>query len=160
MRKAMIVAAGLVLAGMLTGCADKGSDDPTVATGQSVSPSATSSFDGPKFTKCMRDHGMDWFPDMTSADQKVTAPDGVDDAKIKAAVAACQEWAPPASSSDAPKAGPGKEIALKYAQCMRSNGVPDFPDPNADGNFGGGPDRSTPSFKAAQTKCQSILPKS
>lgn len=27
----------------------------------------------------------------------------------------------------------------KFAQCMRDNGVPDFPDPGPDGNFGGDP---------------------
>jgi hypothetical protein len=43
---------------------------------------------------------------------------------------------------------------------MRSNGVPDFPDPSASGGFRlpAGTDRSSPAFEAAQAKCQKFLP--
>jgi hypothetical protein len=43
---------------------------------------------------------------------------------------------------------------------MRSNGVPNFPDPDASGGFqlGGGIDPASPAFKAAQAKCQKLLP--
>ena len=43
---------------------------------------------------------------------------------------------------------------------MRSNGVPNFPDPNASGGFRLGPgiDPSSPVFKAAQARCQKLLP--
>jgi hypothetical protein len=155
MRKAMIWAAGLLLAATLTGCGGKDSEEPSVATGDGGGTTAASTFDGPKFSKCMRDQGMDWFPDMASADQKVTAPDDVDDSKIKAAVEACKEWAPPAASSTGPRAGPGREVGLKYAQCMRENGIPDFPDPNADGNFNLGPDGDSPKYEAAGKICRS-----
>lgn len=51
---------------------------------------------------------------------------------------------------------------LKYAECMRSDGVPNFPDPSAGGGFeipiGSRIDRSSPVFKAAQAKCQKFLP--
>jgi len=44
---------------------------------------------------------------------------------------------------------------------MRANGVPDFPDPDASGGFefpeGGGVDPSSPTFKAAQAKCQKFM---
>jgi hypothetical protein len=159
LRKAMILAAGLLLAGTLTGCGADDPDDPSVATGQGATPSAASGFDGPRFSKCMRDHGMDWFPDMASADQDVKAPDGVDEAKLKAAVEACREWAPPGASAARSKRGPGREVALKFAQCMRRNGLPDFPDPTADGNFRLGPDGDSPKYEAARQKCQSLLPK-
>jgi hypothetical protein len=59
------------------------------------------------------------------------------------------------------------ERALKFSQCMRSHGVPDFPDPNISGGgvrltIGGGPsgiDPNSPQFKAAQKTCQSDLPR-
>jgi hypothetical protein len=59
-------------------------------------------------------------------------------------------------------AGPG-DIAsqeLEFAQCMRSNGVPNFSDPSAGGGFQlpAGTDRSSPAFEAAQAKCQRFLP--
>ncbi len=49
---------------------------------------------------------------------------------------------------------------LKYAQCMRANGVPSFPDPSASGGFtlSGGKNPSSPAFKAAQAKCQRLIP--
>src|SRR5687768_18125310 len=60
----------------------------------------------------------------------------------------------PASSLD-----PNKAL-LTFAQCMRDNGVPNFPDPVDDGiNLGGtGIDRNTPEFKAAQKACEPLLP--
>ncbi len=58
----------------------------------------------------------------------------------------------------------GYSQALAYAKCMRKNGVPDFPDPNAQGNFvvHGGPGSDlgpgSPQFATAQTACQKLLP--
>ena len=52
--------------------------------------------------------------------------------------------------------------ALAFAKCMRSSGVPNFPDPKAGGGFlfhtGAGVNPSSPTFKAAQTKCKAFLP--
>jgi hypothetical protein len=52
------------------------------------------------------------------------------------------------------------EALLAYAQCMRDNGVPNFPDPNGgemllDRNEF---DINSPAFKAAQTACESLRP--
>ena len=48
---------------------------------------------------------------------------------------------------------------LVYANCMRSNGLPNFPDPRPGGGFqlGAGVDPSSTVFKAAQAKCQKLL---
>ena len=55
-----------------------------------------------------------------------------------------------------------QQDALKYAECMRSSGVPTFPDPSPGGGFvfqtGSGVDRSSPAFKSAQAKCQKLMP--
>jgi hypothetical protein len=52
--------------------------------------------------------------------------------------------------------------ALAYAKCMRANGEPDFPDPQAGGGFvfqkGAGVDPSSPLFQAASAKCQRLMP--
>ena len=47
-----------------------------------------------------------------------------------------------------------------YAQCMRDNGVPDFPDPDANGQLRGPAHEkeSDPKFQAAQEKCRQKLP--
>jgi len=59
----------------------------------------------------------------------------------------------------APAAGnPG----VAFAACMRSNGVPDFPDPSAGRGLifkpGAGVNPVSPAFRAAQAKCKSLLP--
>lgn len=62
--------------------------------------------------------------------------------------------ASPASSSDP------NEALLAFAQCMRDNGVQEFPDPKDGGiNLGGtGVDVDSPAFKAAEKACESLLP--
>jgi hypothetical protein len=53
--------------------------------------------------------------------------------------------------------------AMKYAQCMRAHGVPDFPDP-VDGGFhinsttGSDLDPSSPQFVAADSACKALSP--
>jgi hypothetical protein len=77
-----------------------------------------------------------------------------------------------AASGDAPSAGgsggSGAQLQMKvqngakFAACMRSNGVPNFPDPNSSGTVSIGPssgiDPSSPKFQAAQQKCRKLLP--
>jgi hypothetical protein len=52
--------------------------------------------------------------------------------------------------------------ALKYAHCMRSHGVADFPDPSTDGNFSfdntNGIGLGSPQFQAADKTCRILLP--
>jgi hypothetical protein len=64
-------------------------------------------------------------------------------------------------SSTESKASP-EQAMLAFAKCMRSNGVPNFPDPNAGGGavvrIPTGGNTAAPLFKAAQAKCQKLLP--
>jgi len=58
-------------------------------------------------------------------------------------------------------AGASGAQELKFAQCMRANGEPSFPDPDAQGAFefnssAGAP--GTPQFQAAQRKCAKYTP--
>ncbi|MCO5995839.1 hypothetical protein [Actinoallomurus rhizosphaericola] len=65
------------------------------------------------------------------------------------------------SSSSGSNANATLEKAVKYAQCMRENGVTGFPDPDKNGRFmiaAGGPDRNSPQFKKAQQACKSQEP--
>ena len=55
--------------------------------------------------------------------------------------------------------GAGAHKALKYAQCMRTHGVPNFPDPTADGSFSlTGINPRSPAFQTAQKACSKLLP--
>jgi hypothetical protein len=54
-----------------------------------------------------------------------------------------------------------QQAAVAYAKCMRANGVPSFPDPNADGGFlfhARAGLTNSPLFRAAQAKCHNLLP--
>ena len=66
-----------------------------------------------------------------------------------------------AGSSPESTASP-EQAGLAFAKCMRSHGVPNFPDPKASGGLllhaGSGIDPSSPGFKAAQAKCHKLLP--
>lgn len=68
-----------------------------------------------------------------------------------------------ASTSPTPAASGQVAQALAYAHCMRTHGVPTWPDPGSDGTF----DKSqikqavpnfTPQVDAAETACQDLLP--
>jgi hypothetical protein len=51
--------------------------------------------------------------------------------------------------------------ALKFARCMRSHGVSNFPDPASDGQLtikGTGINIHSPAFEGASTACQSLMP--
>jgi hypothetical protein len=72
------------------------------------------------------------------------------------------------SSSSGRDAGTGGSLvmktqnALQFAQCMRSHGVPNFPDSNGQGEFhigaSSGLDPGSARFQAALTACQKVLP--
>jgi hypothetical protein len=51
---------------------------------------------------------------------------------------------------------------IKYADCMRANGVPNLPDPSAGGGGvqlgGSGINPASPDFEAAQKACHDLLP--
>jgi hypothetical protein len=69
------------------------------------------------------------------------------------AIAACGSVGP----SSAAATGSGDVLALKFAECMRSHGVPDFPDP---GKPVGGPgsriSKQAPAFQSAEQTCDRL----
>jgi hypothetical protein len=65
------------------------------------------------------------------------------------ALAACGSSSKPNSSESA------DTQALKYADCMRANGVPNFPDPGSNGAL---PNPALPAFRAARKACAKLQP--
>ena len=74
-----------------------------------------------------------------------------------AVLAACGSSGTPSSSVGKPSGS----ARLVYSACMRSHGVPNFPDPGPGGGFGissrSGIDPASPSFKSAQESCRKLL---
>jgi hypothetical protein len=71
------------------------------------------------------------------------------------AIAACGT-----STTRSSQAGSGESGFLAYSRCMRSHGVPTFPDPSAGGgiHLTAGVDPSSPSFRSAHAQCHGLLP--
>jgi hypothetical protein len=88
-----------------------------------------------KFAQCMRENGVSQFPD-PDASGKLTI-DGVlngssidsSSATWQQATSACKDLQPPGYTGDGERSAGEQEAALRFAQCIRENGVPDFPDP-------------------------------
>jgi hypothetical protein len=81
-----------------------------------------------KFAECMRENGYPDFPDPKASGEFPTFGISVSPAVWTKALGACKELQPPGSFSAhlSPKQ---LSAALKFARCIRANGVKDFPDP-------------------------------
>jgi hypothetical protein len=87
-----------------------------------------------KFAQCMRENGISEFPD-PDASGNLTI-DGVlngssldpDSPTWKGAIAACEDLQPPGFTGAGERTADQQDAALRFAQCIRENGVEDFPD--------------------------------
>lgn len=160
MSRALRPLAALVMVVLLsTGCSS--------AAAQNGSGSvATNRDQAVKFAECMRTNGVSQFPD-PDASGTLTI-DGVangssldtSSAAFTQAIAACKDLQP-AGFTGSKRSPDQQQAALKFAQCVRDNGVKDFPDPTPDGalidtsRMPGSPGaRSIPGLDAALQKCR------
>jgi hypothetical protein len=80
---------------------------------------------------------------------------------------ACRADLPNGGQPSASQSAREHSTALKFAQCMRSHGVPNFPDPQVSGGHvtmqlspSSGIDPNSPAFQSAQQACQSLIRRS
>ncbi len=111
------------------------------------------------YAACMRANGVPSFPDPdASGGIKITASIG-DSPGFKSAQPKCEKLLP--ASTPAQREQIEKRL-LAYSACMRSHGVPSFPDPTVSGKSIGirlnDLDPNTPQFRAAQAACRRYLP--
>jgi hypothetical protein len=77
-------------------------------------------------------------------------------ARLLAALAVCAVALSACGSSSKPSsAGSGGTQPVKYADCMRADGVPNFPDPGSNGAL---PNPALPAFRAALKACAKLQP--
>jgi hypothetical protein len=88
-----------------------------------------------KFAQCMREHGVSQFPD-PDASGNLTIDGVLNGSSIdpnsstwQHASSACKDLQPPGFTGDGERSAGEQQAALQFAQCIRENGVPDFPDP-------------------------------
>ena len=91
-----------------------------------------------KFAECMRANGVSAFPDPDASGELtidgIANGSSVDTSSpvFEQALSACKDLEPPGFTGT--KATPQQRTArLEFAQCVRDNGVPDFPDPTPNG---------------------------
>jgi hypothetical protein len=170
-RKLRPLAALAMVALIGAGCSNGSAENGSTGTGSSTgNTNATNRDTAVTFAECMRDNGVTEFPDPNASggDQEfVEAIDKLDpsSAAFKKAVGACKDLQPPGLLGG--EASPEEMTErLEFAQCMRDNGVKDFPDPLKDGplidtrripSAAGRGARSIPGFQAAMEKCRDTL---
>lgn len=115
---------------------------------------------GRLYAQCMRDNGVPDFPDPNADGSFALDHDKFDqdDPKFRAALEKCRDLAP---GADHQKSDPASvEQMREFSQCMRDNGLPDFPDPDADGQLRGlsHEEQNNPEFQAAMETCRDKLP--
>jgi hypothetical protein len=122
---------------------------------------------GLAYSRCMRSHGVSDFPDPTAVSGggvafQINGGPGSDldrnNPTFQAADQACQSLLP--GGDQAPPLSAKRMAAeVTWAHCMRSHGLPGFPDPNAQGAFDSSRfNDSSPAFRTASNDCMSLEP--
>lgn len=178
-RKLRALAALAIVALIGAGCGSAGNGsagttDSSPSAGFSASTastkSATNHEKAMRFAKCMRDNGVTKFPDPSASGEltidAIANGSSVDTSSpaFKQAIGACKDLEP-AGFTGHTRSAQQQRYALAFAQCMRENGIEDFPDPTRDGplvdtnqipSAAGRGARSIPGFQAAMDKCSGI----
>jgi hypothetical protein len=153
-RRFMIAAAaGAALLGVLvlvTACASSSSDEPAPAADREQALA---------FAQCMRENGVPDFPDPDPNGRFSEGEHDADDPALRAAQEACRDLAPGGEHENLGDPAFVEQMR-EFSQCMRDNGVPDFPDPDADGRLRGvaHEQQDDPTFRAAMETCRGKLP--
>jgi hypothetical protein len=127
-----------------------------------------------RFSECMRAHGEPNFPDPVRNGNgiglRLSNNVNPNTPQFKDAQRACAAYAPPGLAAGGSPAKIQQQLDV-FAACMRSHGVPNFPDPQVSSSSGpgggrkfkvriGGPglNPNSPQFAKAQQECRSALP--
>lgn len=153
----------MALAALLLGACGSNSIGANSEAGTSPGNSTSANVSqAEKFSQCMRTNGISAFPDPNSSGQ-LTIDGIVNGSSIdpntpafQQALTACKSLAP-AGFMGTQRTPAQQAAALKFAQCMRTNGITNFPDPTPTGpiiDVNGA--RSIPGFQAALQTCSAI----
>jgi hypothetical protein len=158
-RRAGVLAAAMAGAALLVAAC--GAGGPSVAAGSTAYQQAVA------YAQCMRSHGEPGWPDPNSQgnfviDGKKDHLTGQSSPQMQAANKACQHLLPNGGQDTAAQLRKDLNQALKFVACMRSHGMPDFPEPVVqDGGVvihGGGFGPNSPQMKSGQQACSSLQP--
>jgi hypothetical protein len=150
------------------GAASASSTTTTVAPSGSNASGETSQSQQLQLAQCMRSHGVPNFPDPSPGGGQLNAISAAgintQSPTYQAALQACKKYTPAGNITPAQSAAENAK-GLEFSQCMRSHGVPNFPDPitgptggQAINMSGTGIDQNSPTYQAANSACQKIVP--
>ena len=173
-RVAVGATAGLIM--LAAGCG--GSPGRHVAqlgsTSTPTGPTSTGSTSRPSavaYSTCMRSRGVSKFPDPDSSGQipKVGLQQlGVSSSQFQTAQTACRHLLPNSGQSSQAQVQQVMNALTRFARCVRSHGVTNWPDPLAESDAGQpgtpgfprempGIDQNSPRVKDAMGTCQHLL---
>lgn len=189
LRTVTLLGAVVAVATALAACG--GSSPSTTAS----APKTADQGNRVKLAECMRTHGVPQFPDLPSSggfgvSQSAGAGKGsgngpasivvdgrtlnVSGPAFQRAMQACQKYAPQGPPLSSAQLASLKQGALRMARCMRTHGVPNFPDPTVglgpgghgiavqmgvghDGGSRAGFTPASPAFRHAMQHCQPLM---
>ena len=122
--------------------------------------------DGPKFSACMRKHGVTNFPDPDGKGLiRIHSGMGIDPGSpvFMSARTACDKLLPNDGQPTPAQIAAQQQKLLAFSACMRAHGLKDFPDPSNGGlqiHVQPGSDLApnNPTFQKAQQACKGDLP--
>ena len=112
------------------------------------------------FAQCMRNNGVPDFPDPDPNGRfRGLSHDQQDNPAFRTAQQACRDLAPGGEHENLGNPAFVKQMR-EFSKCMRDNGLPDFPDPDANGRLRGPghEQQSSPRYRAAFGACRQKLP--
>jgi len=172
----LAAAAGLAL---LTACSGAGSTSLSAAGGTPSASGTSSAGTGAAgestayvtnklgLARCLRTHGVPNYPDPDASGNEPAGPKQlIATPQGQAAVGACSYWTSRIHGDNAADNQATLAEYVRFAQCMRAHGLPNFPDPV---NSGGRPefllnasqdgfDPHSPQVLAKAHACSSVLP--
>jgi hypothetical protein len=156
-RRAGVLAAAVAGAALLVAACGGGGGSSPAAAGPPAFQNALA------YAQCMRSHGEPGFPDPDSKGNFLNlGPVNINSPQYLSANKACGHLLPSYQVTPAQRQH-DLSRALRYSACMRSHGVPSFPDPVelANGNIElrlGAGHGSSPQLQAAAQACRKFLP--
>jgi hypothetical protein len=133
-RRPLAALALIAMVALISGCGSSAPAGTGSGSGGAGNNIAASAQKGVKFAQCMRSHGVSAFPD-PGASGKFTIDQIANGSSLdtstpafKQALSACKSLEP-AGFTGGRRSPVQQSAALKFAQCIRDNGVKDFPDP-------------------------------
>jgi hypothetical protein len=159
----LTAAAALAAATTIAACGSSSPTSSSASAGGGSNPASSTL----SFSKCMRANGVPNFPDLSGNGMRIEGNTqtvsvngvSVNAPAFRAARQTCEKYMPHTPATPAQSAQQ-RQRGLQFARCMRSHGVPNFPDPKVISSSSGsqqvylpGINPQSPAFQAGAKAC-------